>query len=122
MPEVAGRQGYRDESVHRGCPPAPQLALLAALGLSVWWGLFLLQVLLAGRTWGVPAAVVLALGAAAVLLSRGGPIRPALLRALEFAIFALIAAALAYFQYRSLWDAITRDVMPPCSTSRSRTP
>jgi len=81
----------------------------AALGLSVWWGLILLQVLLADRTWVVPAAVVLALGAASVLLSRRGPISPARLRALEFAIFALIAAALAYFQCRSLWDAITQD-------------
>jgi serine/threonine-protein kinase len=52
------------------------------------------------------------LGAACVLLSRRGPISPARLRALEFAIFALIAAALAYFQWRSLSDAITRDDAP----------
>ena len=44
----------------------------AALGLFVWWALILLQVLLADRTWVVPAAVVLALGAASVLLSRAG--------------------------------------------------
>ena len=44
----------------------------AALGLFVWWGLILLQVLLAGRTWIEPAAVVLTLGAASVLLSRAG--------------------------------------------------
>ncbi len=81
----------------------------AALGLSVWWCLILLQVLLVGRGWIIPAAVVLALGAACVQLSRRRPIRPALLRALEFAIFALIAAALAYFQYRSMRDAITQD-------------
>jgi hypothetical protein len=84
----------------------------AAMGLSVWWGLILLQILLAGRSWGVPAAVVLALGAASLLLSRRGPISPARLRALEFAIFALIALALAYFQCRSLLDAITRDDSP----------
>jgi serine/threonine-protein kinase len=81
----------------------------AALGLSVWWALILVQVLLVGRTWGVPAAVVLTLGAASVLLSRRGPISPALSPALEFAIFALIAAALAYFQWHSLSDAIARD-------------
>ncbi len=81
----------------------------AALGLSVWWCLILLQVLLVGRGWIMPAAVVLALGAACVQLSRRRPIRPALLRALEFAIFALIAAALAYFQCRSMRDAITQD-------------
>ena len=42
----------------------------AALGLTVWWGLILLQVLLAGRRWIEPAALVLTLGAASVLLSR----------------------------------------------------
>ena len=84
----------------------------AALGLSVWWSLILLQVLLAGRRWIEPAAVVLTLGAASVLLSRRGPIRPARLRALEFAIFALIAAALAFFQYRGMWDAISRNDAP----------
>ena len=84
----------------------------AALGLTVWWGLILLQVLLAGRRWIEPAALVLTLVVASSLLSRRRPIRPALLRALEFAIFALIAAALAYFQYRSMWDAITWDDAP----------
>ena len=56
--------------------------------------------------------MVLTLGAASVLLSRRGPIRPARLRALEFAIFALIAAALAFFQYRGMWDAISRNDAP----------
>ena len=111
-PEVAGREGTGTSLSTAAILLRQSRLRAAALGLSVWWGLILLQVLLAGRTWGVPAAVVLALGAASVLLSRRGPIRPALLRALEFAIFALIAAALAYFQYRSMWDAITRDDAP----------
>jgi hypothetical protein len=92
---VAGRQGA-GTSLSSGAILLRQGRLrAAALGLCVWWGLILLQVLLAGRRWIEPAALVLTLGAASVLLSRRGPIRPARLRALEFAIFALIVAVLA---------------------------
>ena len=82
--------------------PAPA----AALGLTVWWGLILLQVLLARRGRIEPAALVLTLVAAFSLLSRRRPIRPTLLRALEFAIFALIVWVLAVLLYRSMWDVI----------------
>lgn len=80
----------------------------AALGLAVWWALILLQVMLAGPGWPAPAAMVLALGSLAAWLSWGPPIGPAGLRALEFALFGLVAGAFALLQYAGLRDAVSR--------------
>jgi serine/threonine-protein kinase len=80
----------------------------AAAGLAAWSAVVLVRMVAAGRSPARPAALVVVLAGAALLLSRRATLKAPPLRAAEFALFGLVGAAFSAYEYEFLLSALER--------------
>jgi serine/threonine-protein kinase len=80
----------------------------AAAGLAAWSVVVLVRMTIGGHGWARPAALVVVLAAAAGLLSRRATLNARWLRVVEFALFGLVGASFAAYEYEFLLAALER--------------